>query len=87
MHYALKIKASAQKDLLQLPHKARQRVINAIDALAENPQRGSVLKGELRGLYRLRVGDYRIIYEIQHEAVVVLVLRVDHRREVYRSQQ
>ena len=56
----------------------------AIDRLAENPFAGSALKGELRGLRRIRVGDYRVLYEVREHELVVLVLRAAHRREVYR---
>ena len=59
------------------------RIIESIDALAENPHRGSALKGELSGLRRIWVGDYRVIYEIAEAEVVVMVVRVRHRRDVY----
>ncbi len=59
------------------------RIVSAIDRLAENPFLGNALKGELRGL-RLRVGDHRILYEVQDDALVVLVVRVAHRRDAYR---
>ena len=55
-----------------------------IDGLGEQPLKGSALKGELLGLRRVRVGNYRIVYETLDDALVVLVIRVAHRREVYR---
>jgi len=60
------------------------RIVTAIDRLAENPFLGNALKGELRGLRRLRVGDYRVVYELRDDMLVVLVVRVAHRREAYR---
>ena len=84
MSYSVKIKRSAAKELSRITIPERQRLANAIDRLAENPLTGTALKGELRGLRRIRVGDYRIIYEVQDRQLVVLVVRVRHRREVYR---
>ncbi|CAI8055794.1 hypothetical protein GBAR_LOCUS30430 [Geodia barretti] len=69
--------------MAQLPRDARERVIVAIDALREQPLAGSPLKGGLRGLRRQRVGDYRILYELLDEELVILVVRVAHRRESY----
>ena len=63
---------------------ARTRVIHAIDGLGGQPLAGAPLKGELRGLRRLRVGDYRIVYELLDTELVVLVVRVAHRRKAYR---
>ncbi|WP_459863194.1 type II toxin-antitoxin system RelE family toxin [Endothiovibrio diazotrophicus] len=63
----------------------RLRLIEAIDSLRENPHRGSALKGDRSGLRRIRVGDYRVIYEIDEGEVVVLVVKVGHRREIHRG--
>ena len=84
MSYSVKIKASAAKALGRLPNRERARLIAAIDRLAAEPAAGGVLKGEFAGLRRLRVGSYRIIYEVVREELTVLVVRVGHRREVYR---
>ena len=62
----------------------RTRIVAAIDRLAETPHLGAALKGDLRGLRRLRVGDYRVMYEVRDEELVVLVVRVAHRRDAYR---
>jgi len=59
-------------------------LIQAIDRLRREPLAGGTLKGEFSGLRRLRVGDYRIVYEVLHEQITVLVVRIGHRREVYR---
>ena len=84
MGFSIRIKGSASKELERIAKPQRLRIITAIDRLAANPFLGSALKGELRGLRRLRVGDYRVLYEVQNDAVVVLVLRIAHRRKVYR---
>ena len=59
-------------------------MIDAIDALREQPLSGSPLKGGLRGLRRQRVGHCRILYELLDDELVILVVRVAHRRESYR---
>ena len=82
--YSVRIKASAAKVLSKIATPHRERLIEAIDALKLNPASGSLLKGELTGLRRIRVGDYRIIFEVQASELIVLVIRIGHRREVYR---
>lgn len=84
MPYSLQIKQSALKEIEGLPKPERLRVIAAIDQLAYNPHVGKLLKGDYSGLRRIRVGDYRVIYEINEGVVLVLVLRVAHRKQVYR---
>ena len=75
----------AVKALAALPRKEQQRIRAAVDLLADDPRPpGCVgLTGELRA-YRVRVGDYRIIYEVFDDRLVVHVVRVGHRRDVYR---
>ncbi|MCZ0945368.1 MAG: type II toxin-antitoxin system RelE/ParE family toxin [Gammaproteobacteria bacterium] len=82
--YSIKIKASAARALRKIDARDRSRLIAAIDRLAHERSAGSALKGEFGGLRRLRVGHYRIIYETIHEELTVLIVRVGHRREVYR---
>ena len=84
MRCSLRIKRTAAKALAAIPKQERQRLIAAIDRLCESPAAGSALKGEFEGLRRLRVGQYRVVYEWQRDALVVLVIRIGHRREVYR---
>ena len=84
MSYSVQIKGSAVKDLAGISQPDRRRLIHAIDRLGEQPFAGQPLKGTLRGLRRLRVGDYRIVYELLDSERVVLVVRVAHRREAYR---
>ena len=82
--YSVRIKRSAARELAGISQPVRTRVIHAIDGLREQPLAGAPLKGELRGLRRLRVGNYRIVYELLNSELVVLVVRVTHRREAYR---
>ncbi len=84
MTYSVSIKQSAAKALSKIEHADRLRLIDAIDQLATNPAAGGVLKGEYAGLRRIRVGNYRVVYEVQDQKLVILVIRIGHRREVYR---
>ena len=85
MSYSIRIKASAAHTLRRVAPVDRRRVLEAIDRLATEPAAGGVLKGEFSGLRRLRVGSYRIVYEVVHDELVVLVVRIGHRRDVYRQ--
>lgn len=82
MTYSLQIKRSAAKALAKITKNDRIRLVEAIDRLREEPNAGGVLKGEFAGLRRLRVGIYRIIYEVIDDQLVVLVIRIGHRRDV-----
>jgi mRNA interferase RelE/StbE len=82
--YSIQIRQSAAKALKKLPKADRLNLTAAIDQLAINPGVGSVLKGEFQGLRRIRVGQYRVVYEINDGELIVLVIRIGHRREVYR---
>jgi mRNA interferase RelE/StbE len=83
--YRVEVLRSAARDLGDLPRKAVEKLAQKIDALATDPRpRGSkVLKGG-DGQLRVRVGDFRILYRVDDAARLVLVVKVGHRREVYR---
>jgi mRNA interferase RelE/StbE len=75
----------AVKALRDLPRADQRRVAARIDALAENPRPPGVEKLEgADDLYRVRAGDHRIVYRIEDKRLLVLVIRIGHRREVYR---
>ena len=84
MGYSTRIKRSAARELARLPRRDRERIVHAIDRLGDDPLAGNRLKGDLRGLRRVRVGDYRVVYEVLDHELVVLVVLVAHRREAYR---
>ena len=71
--------------MAKLPREAQVRVAAAMEALTANPRPHGVkkLSGE-ESLYRIRTGDYRIIYQIRDKELIVLIVKVAHRREVYR---
>ena len=84
MSFSIRIKESAAKELRRVARPDRARIVTVIDRLAETPHLGAALKGDLRGLRRIRVGDYRVVYEVRDDELVVLVVRVAHRRDAYR---
>ena len=83
--YSLEIKRSAAKELAQLPPKDRGRIVARIQALADDarPVGAEKLSGQER--YRVRQGDYRILYEIEDQVLRVMVVKIGHRRDVYRT--
>lgn len=89
MAWTIEYDASARKDLSRLDKQIARRIVTFLhDRVAplEDPRSiGQPLQGsEFSGLWRYRVGDYRLICEIQESRIVVLVLHVGHRREIYR---
>ena len=86
MVYRVEIKPGAEKALAKLPRPHRERIGAKIEALAADPRPPGVekLAGE-DAMYRIRVGEYRVVYTIRDDILLVLVVRVGHRREVYRG--
>ena len=82
--YKISIKRRARKALTQLPDEDYQRVQRAIRGLATAPRPVGSKKLKEREAWRLRVGVYRVIYEIEDEQLLILVIDVRHRREAYR---
>jgi len=82
--YSIEIKRSAAKELAELPKQDRLRVIARIENLAHDPRPSGSEKLSGQERYRVRQGDYRILYEIHDHVLVVMVVRIGHRREVYR---
>jgi mRNA interferase RelE/StbE len=74
----------AVKELQGLPGGLQNRIFRAVDHLRDDPLQGTVLSGEWKGLRRLRVGSYRVIYAFDGRELLVSVVRVGPRREVYR---
>lgn len=72
--YSIRIKRTAARELARIPRNDRVRIVRAIDRLSEQPLAGSALKGELRGLRRIRVRQYRVVYEVLDGELVILVV-------------
>lgn len=87
MSYRVEILPAAQKAMAALPKRDRVRVDERILSLGENPRPHGAqqLKGAGRGIWRVRVGDYRILYVIHDDRLVVVVVDVGNRRDVYRG--
>ncbi len=84
-NYSLIFKKSVLKDLRALSKRDVVRILACIQALAEEPHPPGCEKLSGQERYRVRQGDYRIIYEIEDDVLTVIVVKVGHRREVYRS--
>ena len=82
--YKLFIKPSAAKEIESLPKNDRQRIIDRIQLLAKEPRPVGCTKLSGEEKYRIRQGDYRILYDIHDVELIVAVVRVGHRRDVYR---
>jgi mRNA interferase RelE/StbE len=82
--YRLQIKPSAAKEIEALPKKDRPRVVARIQELATNPRPPGCEKLSGHELYRVRQGNYRILYTVHDAALLVVVIKIGHRREVYR---
>ena len=86
MSYRVELRPSALRDLKKLPPGVRERISERIDALGDNPRGPGTksLKGNLKGLWRLRVGDYRVMFVVDDRKRTVDVLRVGARGSLYR---
>lgn len=84
MAYRIEFDARAEKDLAALDPPVRERVIRALWRLETNPRRSTNVKALAGGGYRLRVGDYRVLYVIRDDMLLVLVVGIGHRRQIYR---
>lgn len=88
MAWTVEVSPFAERQIKKLDHQVRQRILDYLDDRIEgckNPRHfGEALKGGRAGLWRYRVGDYRIICELRDDILVVLALAVGHRREIYR---
>ena len=83
--YSIRIKPSALSKLKKLPSQIKRRISAKIDSLASDarPAGGEKLEGT-DDLYRVRVGNYRIIYQIQDENLLIMIVKVGDRKEIYR---
>lgn len=86
MKYQIKILSKARRSIKKLPKSVQENIKIAVRNLAENPRPNNVKK--LSGsdnLYRLRLGDYRIIYQIKDYILLIVIVMAGHRREIYRN--
>ena len=82
--YSIEIKKSASKEIAKLPKVQLQRVVTKIQALSTNPRPEGCKKLSADEKYRIRVGDYRILYSIEDHQLIIYVVKVGHRKDAYR---
>jgi mRNA interferase RelE/StbE len=82
--YKVEILRSAQRQLAKVDRQDQSRIVSAIRGLASNPRPHGGKKLSGRAAWRIRVGVYRVIYEIFDDRLLILVVTIGHRREVYR---
>lgn len=93
MSYTIEFIPASRKDLKKLPEQVKSRIWEAIQGLADNPRpHGYVQLTEFdlpsigpKNFYRIRVGDYRIIYTIEEEIITVTVVKINHRSKIYKN--
>ncbi|KSV17099.1 addiction module antitoxin [Dehalococcoides mccartyi] len=83
--YRIDLRRKAQQDLDKLPKKAFEAVIETIKELANTPRPKGIEKLKGSGLWRVRQGDYRIVYNIDDKQSLVIIVRIGNRRDIYRS--
>lgn len=88
MKYAFRWRERAVRQLRAIPQPAALTILRALATLGDDPRRSDTDIKKLAGYddrYRLRVGDYRVIYDIEDQQLIILVVGVGHRREIYRA--
>lgn len=85
MRYSVQIKPSAEKSFAKLNKSEQIKILKALESLENNPRPKGVkkLKSSL-SLYRIRTGNYRIIYSIDNDIVLITVVKIGHRKEIYK---
>lgn len=87
MAYGVEFTKSARKEFERLPAKVRGNAVEALSLLSKNPYSALLKTKKLKGadnVYRIRIGEYRIVYEIRDDRLIVLVIKIGHRSDVYR---
>jgi mRNA interferase RelE/StbE len=83
--YQIAFERTAEKELLALPKLARERILRALRKLVPDSFAAASVKALKGGGYQLRIGDYRVLFTVETEILLVLVIKAGHRREVYRD--
>ena len=81
--YKLLLSDKFDKTFIQLDRTTQNRIAERLKDLPKNPALGKTLKGKLKDLRSLRVGKYRILYQVQNKRLIILVLAVGHRKRIY----
>jgi mRNA interferase RelE/StbE len=83
MPYEVLLSEDAEKFLKKCDNSIKNRIINKLENLEDNPRLGKPLTANLAGLWSLRIGDYRAVYRIKDNELLVLVLEIGHRKNIY----
>ena len=83
--YEIELSSAAVHDYKKIPNSELEKINNAIDQLEINPRPAGYKKLQNRNAYRVRTGNYRIIYEIKDSELIILVIRIRHRSDVYKN--
>ncbi len=83
--YKIEFKKSAYKELLTIPKKDLKRILKKISSLSENPRPDDCKKLSTLERYRIRQGNYRILYSIEKDKLTIFVVKVGHRKNIYNS--
>jgi len=83
--YKIQVKKSAEKELRKIQKKDLIKILGKIENLSENPHPLGSLKLTNQDKYRIRVGNYRVLYTVEDSVLTVIVVKVGHRREIYNS--
>ena len=87
MHYTVHIAESAEKALGKIPRKDREKIVEKIELLGVDPRPNGYIKlkgSSSRALYRIRYGDYRVVYTVEDEKLLILIIEIGNRKEIYR---
>jgi len=86
MKYVIKFRPAVEKDIRHLPQKELIRIKRKIESLAENlPDRSTTKMKGNNNFHKVRVGDYRIVYEIHDDVLVILVVKIGNRKDIYKK--
>ncbi|MBN2152320.1 MAG: type II toxin-antitoxin system RelE/ParE family toxin [Candidatus Lokiarchaeota archaeon] len=82
--YKVVFTAKARRQIIELPRLVAKRIAVKIEELAADPSAQDIKKLAGMDLYRLRVGDYRVIFDLKHEELLIVILNLGHRKEIYK---
>lgn len=82
--YKIEVKKSAEKELRKIPKKELIKIIDQIGSLSDNPHPPGSKKLTNQEKYRIRIGNYRVLYKVEDEILTIFVIKVGHRKEIYR---
>ena len=83
--YKIEFKKSAVKELKSIPDKDIKKIITKINSLKENPRPDGCIKLTGKEQYRVRQGNYRILYSIEEDKLIIFVVKIGHRKDIYRE--